>query len=191
MQSAAICREIKNVSRQTAEDKAYLKTVVCLERGACAPWAHEHAGSWFVTRALERAHKDHGWKIFYSYSDASAGEIGTIYQACGWMYLGQGVGRNRIAGVARPRQSFRHRDWPDDKWVTDRAFYRRRLMIDEHVGRRDGEDVAGGLSDQRPWEVNETIAKHKYVQFVAKRAERRALMKALRYPPLPYPKRGP
>ena len=143
-------------------------------------------GSWFVTRALERAHKDHGWKIFYAYSDESAGEIGTIYQACGWMYLGQGVGRAKGA----PRQTFRHRDWPEDKWVTDREFYKRRMMINEHVGRWDGEDVAGGLSDQRPWEVKETVAKHKYCKFVGTKAEHRALLKALRYPRLPYPKRS-
>ena len=55
---------------------------VCLERGACVPWAHPHAASFQTAASCKQAHKDHGWSIFYGYSDSEAGEIGTIYQAC-------------------------------------------------------------------------------------------------------------
>lgn len=35
-----------------------------------------------------RHHTD--WKLLLSYADPSAGHVGTIYQATGWLYLGQG-----------------------------------------------------------------------------------------------------
>jgi hypothetical protein len=202
VQSSAICREIdiKKLKkpkpgkpdphkdyREAAN--AYLATVICLERGACAHFAHPHTASWFLSRVLQRAHDEHGWSTVYAYSDMEAGEIGTVYQACGWRNIGQGVGRNRTAGIARPRDYFRHRDWPEGKWVSSRAFDRRRLKVNEHVGRKCGEDFNGGLSDIRQWEWKETTAKLKYIQFVGDRSERRDLIKALRYPPLPYPKR--
>jgi hypothetical protein len=71
----------------------YRDVTICLERGACVHWAHQHAGSFLVSRACKQAKRDHGWKVFYAYSDETAGEIGTIYQACNWTYIGKGVGR--------------------------------------------------------------------------------------------------
>ena len=41
-----------------------------------------------VLRHLRR-HSD--WKLLLSYADPSAGHVGTIYQATGWLYLGQGA----------------------------------------------------------------------------------------------------
>lgn len=41
-----------------------------------------------VLRHLKR---DGRWKLLLSYADPAAGHVGTIYQASGWLYLGQGV----------------------------------------------------------------------------------------------------
>ncbi len=35
-----------------------------------------------------RRHTD--WKLVVSYSDPAAGHVGTVYQAAGWLYIGQG-----------------------------------------------------------------------------------------------------
>jgi hypothetical protein len=185
VQSAGICRAL-NPRNLSCEDNACLATVVCYQRGACAHWAHEHTASWFIPRVLAMASRDHGWKIFYAYADPEAGEIGTIYQACGWLYIGQGPGRRIIRGEARSRLKFRHYDWAADKWVTDRAFYRRGLSMAVDVGRINGRGIR---SVRRPWEARETKAKGKYVMFTGDRRERRELLRALRYPVLPYPKR--
>ena len=46
--------------------------------------------------AVKLAHKEHGWEIFYAYADPEAGEIGTVYQASNWKYLGPSrAGRDR------------------------------------------------------------------------------------------------
>jgi hypothetical protein len=185
VQSAGLCRALDPL-RLTEADRAYLATVVCLERGACSHWAHPHTASWFVPRVLAMASAEHGWKIFYAYSDPEAGEIGTIYQACNWLYIGEGIGRALRMGLARPRCKFRHRDWAAGKWVTDRAFYRRGLSVARDVGRRNG---LGRLTAARPWEMIEVPAKGKYVTFIGNKRERREMKAALRYDVLPYPKR--
>jgi hypothetical protein len=173
LQSAGLCRALDPKSL-TDDDRAYIGTVVCLERGACSHWAHPHTASWFIPRVLELARAEHGWKIVYAYSDEDAGEIGTIYQACNWLYIGQGVGRR----PSRPRHYFRHRDWPATrKSISERAFYRRGF---------GAADIAAG-----EWIRSHHVAKHKYVQFVGDRRERRALLRELRYAPQPYPKRSP
>lgn len=186
VQSAGLCREITpiSVADPASEDRAYFNKVVCLERGACAHWAHPHTGSWFIPRVLQRAHEDHGWEIFYAYSDEEAGEIGTIYQACNWLYLGHGTTRRKTYRVKpEPRWNFRGpgTNW---QWRGSRAFYSKGLNIKEHVGIIDGVRVGPG-----EWERKNTIAKHKYVQFVGDKATRRKWRAALRHPPLPYPKR--
>lgn len=160
-------------------------TVVCLERGACASWAHPHTGTWFLPRVLEQANKDHGWKAFYAYSDEEAGEIGTIYQASNWLYIGQGVGRPMQRGKPRERCYFRNKEWPLDRWIGSRQFFRRGLTIADTVDELEPDN------EKKLWVRRFTAAKHKYVQFVGDKRERRAFVKALsvKTPCLPYPKR--
>lgn len=66
---------------------------ICLSRGACVHYAHRNAASFLISRACKLASKKYGWKIFFAYSDEEAGEIGTVYQACNWWYLGENIGR--------------------------------------------------------------------------------------------------
>jgi predicted nucleic acid-binding Zn ribbon protein len=144
--------------------------IIVLERGACAPWAHPHAASWFIPRAVKQAAADHGWKIFFAYCDPSAGEIGTVFQACNWIYTGQTPSRT-INGAPRARDYFRG---PDGRVISDKAFYKRGHSMD---------DVKSGA-----WQRVRKPAKHRYVWIEAPtRQERRAL--AARFTALPYPKR--
>lgn len=58
-------------------------------RGTCLWWAHEHSASFLITRALKMLKQDAPHKkIIMAYADPSAGEIGTVYQATNWYYLG-------------------------------------------------------------------------------------------------------
>jgi len=62
-----------------------------LARGACVHWAHPHAASWFISKICRELLCRNGGSIV-AYADPSAGEIGTIYQALGWYYIGAGTG---------------------------------------------------------------------------------------------------
>src|SRR5690606_7787460 len=65
----------------------YAPLGVQLTRGACAWWAHPHSGSKLISFGLrEMASK--GYKYAVAFSDPEAGEIGTLYQATNWFYLG-------------------------------------------------------------------------------------------------------
>jgi hypothetical protein len=135
--------------------------VIVLERGASAPWAHPHTASWFINRACRAAALDHGWHTFVAYADPAADEIGTVYQASGWSYMGQGRERGRR------REYFRQ----GDRLISEHAFRARGLtIIDAQLGE---------------WERVFVPAKHRYQWSPDRR--RRAEFKKLA---LPYPKRS-
>jgi len=147
---------------------------ICLERGACSHLAPPNAASYLITRSVRLAARDGGWRIFYAYADPQAGEIGTVYQSCNWLYIGQGVGRTRNKGKFSLRQ-----DWmiPEEgnKIISSRTLRNRGVLI------RQAREMG--------WIPVYRHPKHKYVHFEGGHGERKRLMEQLRYPPQPYPKR--
>lgn len=63
-----------------------------IHRGATTSWAPKNLGSKLVMYACRESVKNSDKRIFFAYSDPSAGEIGTIYQACNFRYLGNRFG---------------------------------------------------------------------------------------------------
>jgi len=80
-----------------------------LARGACVHWAHPHAASWFISRVGKLLSPC----VILAYSDPAAGEVGTIYQALGWTYIGASIGGPTAVLV-------------DNKLMTLRSFKRDR-----------------------------------------------------------------
>lgn len=142
------------------------KKAIALERGACVHYAPPNAASFLISRACELM-TEKGFRVFYAYADVEAGEMGTVYQACNWLYIGKGVGRN-----GRMRENWIR---PDGSEVTSRTL--------RHNGLRKADALALG------WRPVPRNAKHKFLLILGDKWERRALRKALRYPVLPYPKR--
>jgi hypothetical protein len=60
-----------------------------LARGACVHWAPPGTNSRLVSWAARLLPKTTPAKLLIAYADPDAGEIGTIYQACNWAYIGQ------------------------------------------------------------------------------------------------------
>jgi hypothetical protein len=141
---------------------------ICLERGACVHYAPKNAASYLISHAVRQAAQDNGWRIFYAYADPEAGEVGTVYQAVNWLYIGQGVGRT----PGRLREDWR---LPDGSILTSRSLRHRKMK------RQDALDLG--------WRPIYKHPKHKYVHFEGTRTERADLLAALRYPVQPYPKR--
>lgn len=63
-----------------------------IKRGACASWAPKNLNSRLVMFAIRETVKRSEKRAFYAYSDYEAGEIGTIYQACNFIFLGKTYG---------------------------------------------------------------------------------------------------
>lgn len=64
--------------------------LLVLARGANVHWSPPGANSKLVSWACRLLAKETHAKLIIAYSDTDAGEIGTIYQACNWIYVGKG-----------------------------------------------------------------------------------------------------
>jgi hypothetical protein len=65
------------------------RDVLTLARGACTHWAPPGSNSKLVSWSCRLLAADRTAKLVIAYADTDAGEIGTIYQACGWTYIGR------------------------------------------------------------------------------------------------------
>ena len=84
----------KNVL-QSICGKKYLKSVRVLSRGACVHWTPIGSATKLIANSLKILKKE-GYKIILAYSDIRAGEIGTIYQACNFLYTGTSKGGSEV-----------------------------------------------------------------------------------------------
>ena len=63
-----------------------------ISRGSCISWSPKNLSSSLLMYAIKWMIKNTQYRVFSGYSDPTAGEIGTIYQACNFIYLGQNWG---------------------------------------------------------------------------------------------------
>lgn len=77
-------------SKLLGEDTKNLERLI--SRGACASWTPKGLASKFLMECLTWMVKNTQYRLFTAYSDPTAKELGTIYQACNFYYLGQKSG---------------------------------------------------------------------------------------------------
>jgi hypothetical protein len=140
---------------------------LCLTRGACAPWAPRNSASYLIRHACRKAHEDLGSRIFFAYSDIAAGEIGTVYQAVGFLFIGDSFRKGKY------HTDYRSRD--GKRTVTSYAVNHGRI--------KRAKLLADG------WTPIPRYNKRKYLWFEGSRTEREFLKSRCRYAFLPYPKR--
>lgn len=63
-----------------------------ISRGACISWSPKNLGSALIMFAIRWMVRNTEFRYFTAYSDTEARELGTIYQACNFIYLGQSSG---------------------------------------------------------------------------------------------------
>lgn len=63
-----------------------------ISRGACISWSPKNLASSFLMWSIKWMARNTRYRLFTAYSDPMARELGTIYQACNFYYLGQGSG---------------------------------------------------------------------------------------------------
>lgn len=140
--------------------KKHKDKVCVLSRGACAYWAHPHSGSKLISFGTRWMSQNTQYKCFIAYGDPKANEIGTLYQACNWIYTGQTDSKTEY--------------YLNNKWVSGYEF---RLQ-----GKK------GNLPTNivtRP-----SSKKYRYVLIKGKdKRETKQLKKELKFNRLPYPKR--
>ena len=66
-----------------------------ISRGASISWAPKNMGSWLIMKSIKWMVQNTSYRSFTAYSDPEAKELGTIYQACNFIYLGQTSGTSK------------------------------------------------------------------------------------------------
>ncbi len=169
-----------------------ISRVLCLERGACAPISNKgrkHADG-AASKLIMRSCKDlaHSTRkseqigAFFAYSDQAAGELGTVYQAAGWIYIGHGVGRKKDDGrIYRPTGRFDYYT-PEGERMTSRRM-RQKLKKEGFPGTL--KEWFPQVGEPTGWSRERQHEKHKYVLILAKDMA----LDTKRFIPKPYYKR--
>lgn len=80
-------------SKMLGEDTPQLERLI--SRGACISWSPKNLASSLLMWSIKWMVKNTRYRLFTAYSDPTAREIGTIYQACNFYYLGQKSGTTK------------------------------------------------------------------------------------------------
>lgn len=84
-----------------------------IARGACISYSPKNLGSWLIMQSINWMVQNTEFRYFTAYSDPEAKELGTIYQACNFIYLGQTSGTS---------YQYLDPDCPEKGWFSDREF---------------------------------------------------------------------
>jgi hypothetical protein len=143
----------------------YEGKLICLARGATVDWAHPHTASKLIRTSMRMLPEK--YKVITATVDNTADEVGIIYQACGFDYVGQMKGHGNRASIIGP----------DGKHTSEREAYR----------------VFGTRSIKKLRELGLTVVsvrrKKRYFAFRGSKKEKKELRKAIEHLIKPYPKR--
>lgn len=77
-------------SKMLGENTPNLERLI--SRGACISWSPKNLASAMIMYATNWLARNTQYRLFTAYSDPMARELGTVYQACNFFYLGQTAG---------------------------------------------------------------------------------------------------
>lgn len=145
----------------------YADKGIQLSRGACVWWAHEHSGSKLIGFGLREMEKK-GYKYVIAFSDPEAGEIGTLYQATNWHYIG--FGNTKHYNIV----------------INDGKFF----MNDRDFNKKYGyKNLNIFLRENPTLELQIIKPKGRYIKLLGSKSEQNEMMSVLKNRIKPYPKR--
>lgn len=152
----------------------YTGKIILLNRGACTYWAHPHSASKLIRASMKMLPEK--YKVITATVDDLAGEIGTIYQACGFDYIGSMRDNNpKVKSTKGDREA----------WIINGKLYGKRA-VKQKLGTCKQEVVWQHFPDAKKVKQN---SKHRYFAFRGSRKEKRQLRSTIEQFIKPYPKR--
>jgi hypothetical protein len=173
----AVCYQVGNAGSNVFGYKGYgigLGELGYLVRGACVFWTPKGAASKLIARSLGLIKKQHpNLKVIVAYADEQAGEIGTVYQATNWVYLGKGIESKRI--ISPTGHTY---DLP---------------LLTKDIRERSGHlfshtEIEKKLLSER-WKLLSPNPKHRYCFILADGSDREKIFSKIQTKIKPYPKR--
>jgi hypothetical protein len=152
----------------------YEGKMILLSRGVCLHWAHPHSGSKLISEAIKMLPPQ--YKVVTATVDDLAGEIGTIYQACNFVYVGSMRDSN-------PSVSSRKGD--RDAWLINGKLYGTRA-IRQKIGSVRQDDIKRYFPNAQRVRQN---SKGRYFYFRGTKQEKAQDIDAIKHLIKPYPKR--
>jgi len=153
----------------------YEGSMILLNRGACTHWSHPHSASKLIRGSMKMLPKK--YEVVTATVDDLAGEIGTIYQACGFHYVGSM--RDGNANVSS-------RKGDRDAWLVDGKLYGSRNLRSK-IGTTKMEEIKKIYPDVRKVKQN---SKGRYFSFRGSKKVKRQHLAAIADKIKPYPKRA-
>ena len=96
-----------------------------ISRGACISWSPKNLASSLIMYSIKWMVKNTDYRVFTAYSDPEAKELGTIYQACNFVYLGQNSGGSKQYQLSNGK-------WVSDRYFRSRSVYKK-LAIESGI----------------------------------------------------------
>lgn len=153
----------------------YEGKMILLSRGACVHWAHPHSGSKLIRRSMDLLPAK--YEVVTATTDEAAGEVGTIYQACGFHYVGSMRDGN-------PNVKSRRLD--RDGWLIKGKIVGAR-SIRAIVGSTQADAIARIYPDAVKVKQH---SKHRYFAFRGSKRVQQTHLGAIAHLVKPYPKRA-
>lgn len=119
--------------------KEFIQQEKLISRGATISFAPKNLASWITMQSIKWMVKNTDFRIFTAYADPMAGELGTIYQACNFYYLGQTFGGgfvyiNKKTGMRFGSSYFNQRSVVKKASILDGIEWKREYIILNRTG---------------------------------------------------------
>lgn len=148
----------------------YAKQGIQLSRGACVYWAHPHSASKLIGETLKIMNSK-GYKFAIAFSDPEASEIGTVYQATNWYYLGY------------------TKDIHYDIYYKDGKLFLNDRDIYKKFGFRGLKKIQEYIQDKPDLIIKKRNPKARYIYLLGNKKEKKEMYQTLEKYIKPYPKR--
>lgn len=147
--------------------------IILLNRGVCLHWTPKNTNSHLIMEAIKLLPEK--YEVITATVDPDAGEIGTIYQACNWYYVGAlRKNKSRLNVIINGKKY-------GSRSIRQKYGTMAKDKLPELVKSKLGEDAQ--------IEFVQVHAKHRYFYFNGNKAVKRIHKKALKEYIKPYPKR--
>jgi hypothetical protein len=157
---------VEPTTRQFNEN--HPRQAVQLNRGACLWWSPANTASYMLAKCQKHLYAN-GIKIIIAYCTQEAGEIGNIYQAMSWDYVGQ----------TQPAKVY----YLDNHWVSERT------LADKTKWAKGQRNAGMWLKKFEGLESKKLLPKYRYVKLLERnKNKRQAIRELYGFFPQKYPK---
>ena len=134
---------------------------------------------WFISQSFNWLRKNKPEiKALISYASPVEGHSGTIYQATNWIYQGNN-NRWNDGWIFKFDEETRLPWTLSDRWIHGRTIFPYYKTNDPH---KIAEQV------DKPFWIRKELQKHRYVYILAKKKDKKKILRTLKHETLPYPK---